>query len=41
LRIIRILSEEERQDILKEANYDEMATFEPYRQAMEKRMKAV
>ena len=41
MRITRILSEEERQDILNEANYDEMEAFEPYRQAMAKRMKAV
>jgi hypothetical protein len=39
IRVIRILSEEERRDILKEANYDEMEAFEPYRQAMAKRMK--
>ena len=41
MRITRILSEGERQNILKEANYDEMEAFEPYRQAMAKRMKAV
>jgi hypothetical protein len=41
MRITRILSEEERQNILNEANYDEMEAFEPYRQAMAKRMKAV
>ena len=41
MRITRILSEEERQNILKEANYDEMEAFEPYRQAMAKRMTAV
>lgn len=41
MRITRILSEEERQKILNEANYDEMEAFEPYRQAMAKRMKAV
>ena len=39
IRVTRILSEEERQYILKEANYDEMEAFEPYRQAMTKRMK--
>ena len=39
IRITRVLSEEERQQILKEANYDEMEVFEPYRQAMAKRMK--
>ena len=41
IRVTRILSEEERQYILKEANYDEMEAFEPYKQAMAKRMKAV
>lgn len=39
IKVVRILSEEERQNILKEANYDEMEAFEPYRQAMAKRMK--
>jgi hypothetical protein len=41
MRIVKVLSEEERQGVLKEANYDEMEAFEPYRQAMAKRMKAV
>jgi hypothetical protein len=41
IKVTRILSEEERQHILNEANYDEMKAFEPYRQAMAKRMKAV
>ena len=41
IKVIRVLSEDERQRILKEANYDEMEAFEPYRQAMAKRMKAV
>ena len=41
IRVTRILSEEERQIILDDANYDEMEAFEPYRQAMMKRMKAV
>ena len=41
IRVTKILSEEERQNILKEENYDEAAAFEPYRQAMAKRMKAV
>jgi len=41
IKVTRILSEEERQYILKEANYDETEAFEPYRQAMVKRMKAV
>lgn len=41
IKVTRILSEEERQGILKEMNYDEMEAFEPYRRAMAKRMKAV
>ena len=39
IKITRIISEEERQQILKEMNYDETAAFEPYRKALEKRMK--
>lgn len=41
IRVTKILSEEERQQILKEMNYDEQAEFEPYRKAMAKRMKVV
>jgi hypothetical protein len=41
IKVTRILSEEERMEILKEMNYDEQEAFEPYRQAMAKRMKAV
>ena len=41
IRVTRILSEEERQQILASVNYDEQAAFEPYRQAMARRMKAV
>lgn len=41
IRITRVISETERQQILTDMNYDEMAAFEPYRQAMAKRMKAV
>ena len=41
IKVTRILSEEERQQILKEMNYDEVAAFAPYKAAMEKRMKAV
>lgn len=41
IKVIRILSEEERQQILVNMNYDEAAAFEPYKQAMKKRMKAV
>lgn len=39
IKVTRILSEEERLYILKEANYDEQEAFEPYRQALAKRMK--
>lgn len=39
IKITRIISEEERQQILKEMNYDEVAAFAPYKAAMEKRMK--
>ena len=41
IKVIRILSEDERQKILKEANYDEGEAFEPYKRAMEKRMNAI
>lgn len=41
IRITRVISEAERQQILSDMNYDEQAAFEPYRQAMAKRMKAV
>ena len=41
IKVIKILSEEERMEILKNMNYDEKQAFEPYRQAMAKRMKAV
>ena len=41
IKVIRILSEDERQKILKEANYDEVEAFEPYKRAMEKRIKAI
>lgn len=41
IRVTRVITEEERQQILADMNYDEMVAFEPYRQAMAKRMKAV
>ena len=41
IRVTRVLGEEERLNILKELNYNERETFEPYRQAMAKRMKVV
>ena len=39
IKVVRILSEEERVDIMNRMNYDEQEAFEPYRQAMTKRMK--
>ena len=41
IRVTKILSEDERQQILKELNYNENEAFEPYRKAMAKRMKVV
>lgn len=41
IRVTKVISEEERQQILADMNYDEMAAFEPYRQAMARRMKAI
>ena len=41
IKILRILTEEERQEILKQMNYDEVAAFEPYKKAFEKRKKIV
>lgn len=39
MKITRIISEAERMEILNKMNYDEQEAFEPYRQAMAKRMK--
>lgn len=39
IRVTRIISEQERMDILKSVGYDEQAAFEPYRRAMSKRIK--
>ena len=39
IKIIRILNEEERMHILDEMNYNENEAFEPYKKAMDKRMK--
>ena len=39
IQITRIISEEERQHILADMGYDEQEAFEPYRQAMARRMK--
>ena len=41
MKITRVLSEEERVEIMHRMNYNEQEAFEPYRQAMAKRMKAV
>ena len=39
IRVDRILTEEERQQILNDMKYDEQTAFEPYKRAMERRMK--
>lgn len=39
IKITRIISEEERQQILANIGYNEQEAFEPYRQAMARRMK--
>lgn len=39
MRITKILSEEERIEIMNQMDYNEQEAFEPYRQAMAKRMK--
>ena len=39
IRVTKILTEEERCKVLEDMCYDEMEAFEPYRQAMAKRMK--
>lgn len=41
IRVDRILTEEERQQILNDMKYDEQAAFEPYKQAMARRIKSV
>jgi hypothetical protein len=41
MRITRVLTEEERKEILNQMNFDESAVFEPYRQAIAKRIKSV
>ena len=40
IKIIRILNEQERMQILDKMNYDEDAAFAPYKRAMDKRMKS-
>ena len=39
IKITRVIDEKERQSILKAIGYDEMKAFEPYKKALEKRMK--
>jgi hypothetical protein len=39
IRITRVITEDERMEILRSMNYDESASFAPYKTAMEKRMK--
>ena len=39
IKILMVVSEEERQHILQEVGYDEVEAFEPYKRALEKRMK--
>ena len=41
IKVNKIISENERQKMLKAMGYDEQAEFEPYRKAMEKRMKSI
>ena len=41
MKITRILSEEERMNILEDMNYNEVVAAQPYMDAMKKRMKAV
>ena len=41
IKIIRVLSEDERQMILKSVDYDEEQMFLPYKKALEKRMKSI
>ena len=41
IRIVKIINEAERMEILKSMNYDEVEAFVPYKAAFEKRMKNV
>ena len=41
IKVDRILSEDERQKMLVAMGYNEALAFEPYRKAMEKRMKSI
>ena len=38
IRVTKIISENERQEIMKSNGYDEMEAFEPYKKSLEKRM---
>ena len=40
IRIVRVIDENERQDIMEKANYDEVAAYAKYKAAFEKRMAA-
>ena len=39
IRIIRVITEDERMEILRSMNYDEVEAFAPYKKTFEKRMK--
>ena len=41
IRVDRIITESERQKILRDMKYDEQSAFEPYKQAMARRIKSV
>lgn len=41
MRITRVLSEDERMEVLKKMDYDEMKAFEPYKASFEKRKKTL
>ena len=41
IKITRVLSEQERMEVLKAMNYDEAEAFAPYKAAFEKRMKTI
>jgi hypothetical protein len=41
IRITRVITEDERMEILRSMGYDEQEAFAPYKTAMDKRMKAV
>ena len=41
IKILRVLDENERQEILSKAGYDENKEWQPYKIALEKRIKAI